>query len=264
MNRIISKSEREIKIMRRAGAIVAETFQLLESNIKPGVTTAELDKIAEDYIRSQEATPAFKNYRGFPASICASVNEEIVHGLPNDRKLKEGDVISIDIGTRYKNYIGDSARTFPVGQISSEAQQLLKVCRECLEFAIEAAQPGNRVSDIGRAVQSHADKYGYGIVREYTGHGIGTGLHEEPQIPNYVEKKPKGPDPILKPGYCIAIEPMLNLGTHKTKPVRKKGWEVVITKDKKLSAHFEHSVAITKDGPIILTLPEEGQKNESP
>ena len=254
---ITRKSKREIKILRDSGRIVGRTFELLESLIEPGITTKRLDEEAEKFIRSMGAVPVFKGYRGFPATICASVNEEIVHGIPSKRKLCEGDIISIDIGTKYQGYVGDSAKTFAVGEISDEAANLLKVCRECLEFAIEAAQPGNKISDIARAVQTHAEKYGYGVVRDYTGHGIGLEMHEDPQIPNYVDVSWLPFDVTLKPGYCFAIEPMLNLGTYKTKTVRRKGWDVVITKDKKLSSHFEHSVAILEDGPMILTLPDE-------
>lgn len=254
---ITRKSSREIEIMKQAGRIVAEAHALIKSLIAPGVTTHYLDEKAEEFIRDNGAIPVFKGYRGFPASICASVNEEIVHGIPDKRELNEGDVVSVDIGVKYQGYVGDCANTFPVGKISDEAQQLLKICQECLHLGIQAAQVGNKVSDISRAVQQHAQSFGYGIVRDYTGHGIGTEMHEEPQIPNYVDRDSLlfGGDVTLKAGYCIAIEPMLNIGTHKTKTVRKKGWDVVVTKDKKLSAHFEHSVAISKDGPIILTVP---------
>jgi len=252
---ISRKSAREIEIMKVAGRIVADTHALIKSLIEPGITTEFLDQEAEKFIRKSDAIPVFKGYRGFPASICASLNDEIVHGIPDKRKLSEGDILSVDIGVKYKGYVGDAANTYPVGKISEEAQKLLDVCQECLAFGIAAAVPGNKISDISRAVQQHAEAHGYGIVRDYTGHGIGTQMHEEPQIPNYVDPTWLAFDERLKPGYCIAIEPMLNIGTHKTKTVRRRGWDIVLTKDNKLSAHFEHSVAISKDGPIILTLP---------
>jgi methionyl aminopeptidase len=256
MSHIIRKSAREIEIMKKAGKIVAQTLLLIESMIQPGISTDVLDQEAENFMRKNGAEPLFKGYRGFPASICASVNEEIVHGIPNNRKLNEGDIVSIDIGVRYQGYVGDSAKTFPVGKVSPEAGKLLQICKECLDRAIEAARPGNKISDIARAVQEHAEAHGYGIVRDYTGHGIGTDMHEEPQIPNYIDPSWLPYDATLKSGYCIAIEPMLNMGTHKTKTVRRQGWDIVLTKDNKWSAHFEHSVAILEKGPLILTLPE--------
>ena len=250
---ITIKSKREIEIMKKSGRLVAETHALLKSLIEPGIPMEILDKEAENFIRKNDGVPLFKGYRGFPSTICASLNEEIVHGIPDKRKLKEGDILSVDIGVKYRGYVGDSAWTYPVGKISKEAQRLLKVCEESLYLGIEAAVPGNRVSSISQAVQQHADKYGYGIVRDYTGHGIGTELHEDPQIPNYVDESWLSHDMRLKKGLCIAIEPMLNIGTHKTKVQRRRGWEVVLTKDNSLSAHFEHSVAILEDGPLILT-----------
>lgn len=250
---ITIKSKREINIMRKAGSIVAKTHALIKSLIEPGIAIELLDKEAEKFILKNDAIPLFKGYRGFPSTICASLNEEIVHGIPDKRKLKEGDILSVDIGVKYKGYVGDAANTFAVGKISAEAEQLLKICEESLYLGIEAAQPGNKTSDISKAVQQHAEKYGYGIVRDYTGHGIGTELHEDPQIPNFYDSTWGDSDVRLKKGYCIAIEPMLNIGTHKTKTVRRKGWDVVLTKDNSLSAHFEHSVAILEDGPLILT-----------
>ncbi|WP_372368556.1 type I methionyl aminopeptidase [Candidatus Uabimicrobium sp. HlEnr_7] len=251
---ITIKSKREIEIMKKSGRLVAETHALIKSLIEPGIAMEILDQEAENFIRKNDGVPLFKGYRGFPSTICASLNEEIVHGIPDKRKLKEGDILSVDIGVKYRGYVGDSAWTYPVGQISKEAQQLLKICEESLYCGIEAAIPGNKVSVISAAVQKHAEKYGYGIVREYTGHGIGTELHEDPQIPNYVDDSWRSHDDTrLKKGFCIAIEPMLNIGTHKTKVKRRKGWEVVLTKDNSLSAHFEHSVAILEDGPFILT-----------
>lgn len=261
---ITRKSAREIAIMQKAGQLVANTLQYIKSLVQPGVTTKFLDQEAENFIKKGGGESLFKGYRGFPATICASVNEEIVHGVPDERQLKEGDIVSVDIGVRYQGYVGDSAQTFPVGAISAEAEKLLAVCQECLKLGIAAATAGNKISDIARAIQEHAEKYNYGIVREYTGHGIGTDMHEEPQVPNYVDPSWLQSDAKLKPGYCIAIEPMLNIGTHKTKTIRKQGlwdkdtaynWEVVITKDRKLSAHFEHSIAILEQETLILTLP---------
>ena len=250
------KSAREIKIMREAGRIVAKTHALIESLIEPGVTTAFLDKQAENFIRSHQAIPIFKGYRGFPSSICTSINEEIVHGIPSDRKLQEGDILSVDIGVCYQNYVGDAAKTFAIGKISKDAENLLRVCQECLKLGIEAAQAGNKVSDISRSVQTHAEANHYNVVREYTGHGVGLEMHEEPQVPNYIDNFWLKYDMTLKPGHCIAIEPMLNIGTYRTKTVRRLGWDVVLTRDNKLSAHFEHTIAVAPEGPVILTLPD--------
>ncbi|NUM34071.1 MAG: type I methionyl aminopeptidase [Candidatus Brocadiae bacterium] len=255
------KSPREIKLMRQAGRITAKTLLLVQSLIQPGVTTKFLEEEAEKYIRSQKAIPAFKGYRGFPACICASINEEIVHGIPSKRKLCEGDIISVDIGVRYEGYIGDSAKTFAVGKVSKAAQNLLNVCEESLRLGIQAAKPGSRVSDIARAIQTYVEKNGYSVVRDYTGHGIGTEMHEDPQVPNYVGKDWLDFDMVLKSGHCIAIEPMVNMGTYRTKTIRREGWDVVLTKDNKWSAHFEHSVALSENGPIILTSPEDDNEN---
>lgn len=245
---IILKSEREIQSMRDAGRIVAQTLAELKTAIKPGVTTLELDQIAEDFIIKQGAQPAFKGYQGFPASICSSVNEQVVHGIPGLKKLKNGDTVSIDIGTILNGYYGDAAFTFPVGEIDAQVQQLLTVTEQSLYKGIEQAIAGNRLSDISHAVQTHAEQYGYGVVRDYVGHGIGRNMHEDPQIPNYGTP---GHGPRLKPGMALAIEPMINMGTHVVK-VLKDGWTVV-TADGKPSAHFEHTVAITPDGTEILT-----------
>ncbi|MGM0369578.1 MAG: type I methionyl aminopeptidase [Bacillota bacterium] len=245
---IIRKSKKEIKKMRQAGKIVAETHQLLKNKIEPGVSTQELDQLAEDYIRKQGAKPIFKGYHGFPASICASVNEVIVHGIPGDYQLQEGDIISIDIGARIDGFCGDAARTWGVGDISEEASNLLEATNKSLAEGIKAAKIGNRLSDVSHAVQSYVEPQGYGVVRNYSGHGIGRKMHEAPQIPNY-GKPNRGPR--LKEGMVLAIEPMINIGTPKNKTL-DDDW-TVITKDKELSAHFEHTVAITKDGPQILT-----------
>ncbi|SHJ83831.1 type I methionyl aminopeptidase [Propionispora hippei] len=245
---IILKSDREIGYLRDAGQIVAETFVEIKKAVKPGVTTLELDQIAEKYIKSRGAIPAFKGYHGFPGNICASVNEEVVHGIPGLRKLKSGDNVSIDIGAVINGYNGDAAITVPVGEVDAEMEQLLKVTEESLHKGIEQAITGNRLSDISHAVQSHAEKYGYGVVRDYVGHGIGRNMHEDPQIPNYGSP---GHGPRLKSGMTLAIEPMINMGTYEVKAL-DDGWTVV-TLDKKPSAHFEHSIAVTDNGPEILT-----------
>lgn len=245
---IILKSDKEIGYLRDAGQIVAETFVEIKKAIKPGVTTLELDQIAEKYIKSRGAIPAFKGYHGFPGNICASVNEEVVHGIPGLRKLKNGDNVSIDIGAVINGYNGDSAVTLPVGEVDAEMQKLLDVTEQSLYKGIEQAITGNRLSDISHAVQSYAEKYGYGVVRDYVGHGIGRNMHEDPQIPNYGNP---GRGPRLKSGMTLAIEPMINMGTFEVKAL-DDGWTVV-TLDRKPSAHFEHSVAITDNGPEILT-----------
>ncbi len=245
---IISKSKNEMAFMEDAGRIVAETHAELQKALKPGITTKELDDIAEDFILKRGAVPSFKGYHGFPASICASVNEEVVHGIPSLRMLKNGDIISIDIGAVINGYHGDSAVTLPVGDISSEAQRLLKVTEESLYKGIEMALVGNRLSDVSHEIQSFVESNGVSVVRDYVGHGIGSSMHEEPQIPNF--GKP-GRGPRLKPGMTLAIEPMVNLGTFEVKTL-EDNWTVV-TEDGKLSAHFEHTIAITEKGPQILT-----------
>ena len=245
---IHAKSSREIQYMRDAGRIVAQTHEELAKAVKPGVGTKELDQIAEDYIISKGAEPSFKGYRGFPAAICTSLNHVVVHGIPGLETVKNGDIISIDIGVVINGYHGDAARTIPVGEISATTEKLLQVTEESLYKGIEQTVIGNRLSDISHAVQTHAEGNGFSVVRNYCGHGIGRSMHEEPQILNYGDP---GHGPRLKAGYCLAIEPMVNVGTHGVS-VLKDGW-TVITNDKQLSAHFEHSVAITEDGPLILT-----------
>lgn len=247
---IICKSEVELDLMREAGRIVAETHRLLSKAIRPNVTTKELDQIAEEYIRSQGATPSFKGYNGFPGSICASVNEELVHGIPGPRKLAEGDIISIDIGAQYKGYHGDSAWTYPVGQISDTAKRLLEVTENSLYQGIAEAKPEARLYTLSHAIQKCIEDARFSVVREYVGHGIGTELHEEPQIPNYGLPN-KGPR--LKPGMVLAIEPMVIVGERHVKTL-DDDWTVVSV-DGSLCAHFEHTVAITADGYEILTLP---------
>jgi len=247
---IIIKSRSELDIMREAGRIVALTHQVLAKLIKPGVTTKEIDEAAETFIRSKGAIPSFKGYGGFPGSICASVNEELVHGIPGKRTLQEGDIISVDIGAQFQGYHGDSAWTYAVGKISEEDQRLMKVTEESLYKGLEKAAPGARLSDISHAVQIHAEAAGFTIVREYVGHGIGQNLHEDPQIPNY---GPPGRGPRLKPGMVLAIEPMVNAGERYVRTL-EDNW-TVITVDGKKCAHYEHTIAITDDGYEILTKP---------
>jgi len=235
--------------MRAAGRLVGEVLTALTAKVAPGVTTAELDEVAERLITSAGAVPAFKGYHGYPASICASINDEVIHGIPSGRRvLLEGDIISIDVGASLEGYFGDSAVTLPVGQVSEEAATLLRVTEESLYKAIDKARPGARVSDIGHAVQQHVESYGFSVVREFVGHGIGQRMHEEPQVPNYGEP---GRGPRLAEGMVLAIEPMVNAGKPAVK-VLADGWTAV-TRDKSLSAHFEHTVAVTVDGPWVLT-----------
>jgi methionyl aminopeptidase len=247
---IVLKTDREIDYMRDAGKIVGQTLLELKKAIVPGVTTLELDRIADQYIRHAGAIPAFKGYGGFPANICTSVNEQVVHGIPGSRQLKSGDVISLDVGTKLNRYYGDAAITVPVGDVDDQLQNLLTVTEESLYKGIEKAIKGNRLSDISHAVQLHAESHGYGVVRDYVGHGIGQRMHEDPQIPNY---GPPGRGPLLKNGMVLAIEPMINLGTPEVE-VLADDWTVV-TADGKISAHFEHTVAVTDGEPLILTLP---------
>ena len=247
---IVLKTEQEIEYMRAAGRLVGQTLEHLKKAVCPGISTRELDHMAEQFIRSAGAVPAFKGYCGFPASICASINEQVVHGIPGPRQLLDGDIISIDIGVKLNRYYGDAAITLPVGEVDPEILKLLSVTEEALNKAIEKAIKGNRLSDISHAVQLHAEAYGYGVVRDYVGHGIGQRMHEDPQIPNY---GPPGRGPLLKSGMTLAIEPMINCGTPDVE-VLTDDWTVV-TVDRKISAHFEHTVAITDGEPEILTLP---------
>lgn len=245
---IICKTPRELEIMRESGRIVALTHQKLEKAIQPGITTGELDKIADEFIRSMDAIPSFKGYNGFRGSICASVNEELVHGIPGDRVLNEGDIISIDIGAKYKGYHGDSAWTYPVGDVDDETMDLLKVTETSLFKGLDEAKPGERLSNISHAIQTYAESEGFSIVREYVGHGVGQELHEAPQIPHY---GPPNKGPRLKPGMVLAIEPMVNAGSRHVKTL-SDDWTVV-TRDGKMCAHFEHTIAITEEGYEILT-----------
>ena len=242
------KSEREISLMKKAGNIVYKTHKYLEPYIKPGITTKELDKLAYDFITSQDATPSFLNYEGYPASICTSINEEVVHGIPSNRKLKDGDIIGIDIGACYKGYHGDSAWSYIVGSVSREKAYLLEHTEKALYEGLKQVKPGNRIGDISSAIEEYANNHKLGVVRELVGHGIGTNVHEKPDVPNYGKK---GTGPILKEGMTIAIEPMLNLGTREIY-LLDDDW-TIITQDGSPSAHFEHTVVVTKDGYQILT-----------
>lgn len=246
---IYIKSRQEIEIMRKAGKIVAETHQLLRDAVKPGITTKELDELAEAYIIKSGGIPAFKGYGGFPASICTSINHEVVHGIPGLKRLEDGDIISIDIGVLLDGYYGDAAKTHGVGRISEQAQKLIDVTRQSFYEGIKYAYEGNRLSDISHAIQTYVEKEGFSVIRNYVGHGIGTKMHEEPQVPNYGAP---GKGPRLQAGMVLAIEPMINIGTYEVK-VLSDGW-TVITLDGKYSAHYEHTVAITQEEPEILTI----------
>ncbi|GAA0323510.1 type I methionyl aminopeptidase [Bacillus carboniphilus] len=246
---IICKTPRELEIMREAGRIVALTHQELKKHIKPGITTKELDTIADKFIRQSGAIPSFKGYNGFRGSICASVNEELVHGIPGDRVLNDGDIISIDIGAKYNGYHGDSAWTYGVGQISEEAKRLLEVTEESLFVGLKEAKPGERLSNISHAIQEYVETCGFSVVREYVGHGIGQELHEDPPIPHY---GPPGKGPRLRPGMVLCVEPMVNAGSRHVKTLSDH-WTVV-TVDGKMCAHFEHTIAITESGFEILTV----------
>jgi methionyl aminopeptidase len=250
---VIRKSNGEIGKMRQAGLLVAETLRELRRMVEPGITTGELDKFAEDKIRAAGAYPTFKGYRGFPASICASVNEEVVHGIPSKRKLREGDIIKIDCGATLNNYVGDAAISIPVGRVTPTVDRLMQVTRESLLRALNRMVVGNRLYDVSYAVQEYVEESGYTIVREFCGHGIGQRMHEDPQVPNYGRP---GTGPTLKPGWVLAIEPMVNLGRHDIK-VEADGW-TVRTQDGMPSSHFEHTIAVTEDGPLVLTALEDG------
>ena len=246
---IILKSAEEIAKMRRAGRIVAATIDAVTGAVRPGLTTADLDEVAEKTILDHGATPSFKGYRGFPASLCTSVNEQVVHGIPGQKKLKQGDILSLDFGAIWEGYNADAAVSVFIGDPpSAEAEKLVRVTEEALEAGISQVRPGRRLSDISNAVQQVVEGAGFAVVREYVGHGVGRSLHEDPQIPNY---GPPGRGPELKPGLVVAIEPMVNMGGWETR-VLADGWTVV-TADGSLSAHFEHTIAVTDEGPEILT-----------
>jgi methionyl aminopeptidase len=245
---ITVKSESELKVMRNSGQMVGQVFLELQKLVKPGVTTQELDKFAYNFLKKNDCVPAFLGYQGYPATICTSVNEQVVHGIPGKRILKEGDIVGIDIGAFYKGYCGDSARTFPVGKVVPEVKKLLEVTFKALDEGIKQCLVGNSVSDIGYAVQKYVESYGFSVVRDYVGHGIGQAMHEEPQIPNYGQPH-QGPR--IVEGMCLALEPMVNMGVDEVK-VLDDGWTVV-TKDGKFSAHFEDTIAVRADGPENLT-----------
>lgn len=245
---IILKTREEIEIMRESALSVSRTLGIIASEIKPGVTTLYLDKLAETYIRDNGGIPLFKGMYGFPNTLCMSLNESVVHGIPNDKPLEEGDIISVDCGVLKNGYCGDHAYTFAVGDVKPEVQKLLDVTLECLYIGIEQFKTGNRIGDIGFAIQQHAEKNGYGVVRELCGHGLGQKLHEDPEVPNYGKR---GDGPKIKDGMVIAIEPMINMGTRNIKQL-KDGW-TILTADKKPSAHFEHDVALIDGKPEILS-----------
>jgi methionyl aminopeptidase len=246
---IVCRSQSEIEKLRRVNQLVARILAELRQIVEPGVTTADIDVLAERRVREAGAEPAFKGYHGYPATVCASVNEQVVHGIPSERRLVSGDIVSIDMGARLDGFFGDCAVTVPVGQVASDASDLLRVTEQALFRGIDSVKPGARVSDIGAAVQQHVESHGYSVVREFVGHGIGTSLHEEPQVANY---GPGGRGPRLSEGMVLAIEPMVNAGTAGVK-VLSDGWTAV-TRDRSLSAHFEHTVVVVSDGAEILTL----------
>jgi methionyl aminopeptidase len=247
---ISTKTKGEIDLMRQAGQVVGQTIEEVSKYIKPGITTGELDKIGEEFIRSRGMIPAFKGLYGFPGSICISLNEQVVHGIPGDRVLKEGDIVTLDVGATYKGWNGDGAATFGVGKISDEAQRLINVTREATYIGIDRMRLGNHLYDISNAIHDYVEKQGYSVVTQYVGHGIGRKVHEDPQVPNF-RQPVRGMQ--LKKGMCLAIEPMVNVGGAET-VVMPDNWTVV-TKDGKLSCHWEHSSAITDGAPLILTLP---------
>ena len=247
---ITIKSSRDLKLMREACIISARALQIGGKAVEPGVTTGEIDRVIRKYIESQGATPSFLNYGGFPASACISVNETVIHGIPGKRVIKAGDIVSIDVGAHINGYHGDNAATFAAGDVSEEARALMQATEEGMYEGIRAAVAGNRVGDIGAAVQRYVEVRGYSVVRQFVGHGVGTNLHEDPSVPNYGTP---GRGPRLLPGMTIAIEPMVNAGTHEVK-ILGDGWTTG-TKDGRLSAHFENTIAITPDGPVILTRP---------
>ncbi len=242
------KTTEEIELLRENNVLVSQTLAELAGYMKPGITTLELDRIAEDFIRSHGALPGFLGYNGYPNTLCVSVNEQVVHGIPSDYALKEGDVVSVDCGTFMKGFYGDTAYTFAVGKIADKTAELLKVTKEALYKGVAQAKVGNRIGDIAAAVQEHAERHGFGVVRELVGHGLGRRMHEEPEVPNYGAR---GRGPLLKEGMVICIEPMINMGT-KQVVFERDGW-TVRTRDRKPSAHYENAVAITKDGPLVLS-----------
>lgn len=253
MSGIKLKTPSELARMRQAGRLVGEVLRLMKEMAQPGVRTDELDRAAEEHIESSGGRPAFKGYRGYPATICASIGEEIVHGIPGPRRVQEGELLKVDVGAVWEGFYGDAAVTIAVGEVSEAARRLMEATRRALRAAIAAVSPGVQLHEVSRAVQETAEQYGFSVVRDYHGHGIGRALHEEPTVPNYVSRRTTRNSPTLEPGMVLAIEPMLNVGTHRTEAL-SDGWTVV-TKDRELSAHFEHTVAVEEGGPSILTLP---------
>ena len=246
------KSAREIELMRNAGKIAAEARRLAESLVKAGVTTQSIDKQVHDYIIAHGAKPAFLNYREYPASCCISVNEQVIHGIPSDRKLIDGDIVSIDVGVKKDGFVGDCAATFLVGNCSEDAVKLVETTRKCFYEGLKFARVGYRVSDISRAIQSCAESSGFSVVRDYVGHGVGESIHEPPEVPNYAELPRRRADPRLVSGMTLAVEPMVNAGSYEVETL-SDGWTVV-TKDRKLSAHYENTILITDSDPEILTI----------
>jgi len=244
------KSPREIELMRESGAILAEVLEMIRSEVKPGVRTGLIDEKSEELIRERGGTPLFLHYKGYPASICISINEEVVHGIPGERELREGDVVSVDVGVKHRNYHADAAITVPVGDVSDEAKRLMSTCKAALGEAIRRVRPQVKLREVSAAVQEAVESEGFSVVRKFVGHGIGQALHEEPQIPNFVDGTFNG-ELVLKPGMVLAIEPMINAGGHEVE-VTENGWTVV-TRDRSLSAHFEHTVAVSESGADVLT-----------
>ena len=251
MGRIVPKTPSELARMRVAGQIVAEALELVRAHASPSVTTASLDRMVEELILKRGGVPAFKGYRGYPATICASINEQVVHGIPGPRKLQEGDLLSVDVGVFYEGYAGDAAVTVEIGECDPESRRLARIAWEALQAALGVVRAGVRVGKISRAIQQTAEAAGFSVVRKYTGHGIGSKLHEEPQVPNYVAPGALSSGPTLPRGATIAIEPMVNAGTYQVEEL-SDGWTVV-TKDRRRCAHVEHTVAVEEDGPVILT-----------
>ncbi len=249
---IVRKSEREIEIMRKAGRIVADALAMTREIAKEDISTEDLNTRLEEYVLQKGGIPVFKGYRGYPKSICASINEEIVHGIPNQRKLCNGDILSVDIGVEFNKYVADAAITIPIGEISEEAESLLQVCEEALNKAIEKTYANNKLSEVSRSIQDYVESNGLSVIRDYTGHGIGRQMHEDPQIPNFVSKDLLKADEILLQGMALAIEPMICVGKYDTEVLKNK-WTVV-TKDRKLSAHIEHTVVVKENGAEILTI----------
>ena len=242
------KTREEVEIIKESAQILGKAHGEVAKLIKPGVTTLELDRVAEEFIKDHGGSPSFKNFNGFPSSLCISLNENVVHGFPSDYELREGDIISVDCGVLYKSFLSDSAYTYPVGKVTAEVKQLLQVTKESLHKGIEKAVFGNRIGDVAYAIQNHVESFGYGIVRELVGHGLGRDLHESPEVPNYGKR---GKGPVMKEGLVIAIEPMINMGTRKVVQ-EADGW-TIRTADRQPSAHFEHTVAVFKEGTEVLT-----------